>query len=607
MRRARALFICLLSGLMAVSASQSAILKATVTSVQGNTIETDAGSEKGIKLGDQGRVYYVVQIEGKEKAIYVAKFKITRLSEKSSVGQVEEKTTELKPGYFVEISSVLEGELEIRSEPSGAMVSVDGKEARKTPLILSRIRPGQHQVRVFHEGYEPYEERVGVSEGERKQIFASLKKVTGNLLVRSEPPGASISIDGKPVGVGPYEGKDLSPGKHKVRVVKEGYEPWEAEQKVEAGKSVEVVSRLKTIEGSLEISSEPSGAGVSLDGKAAGYAPLTLFQIPYGAHLIRVDREGYEPHEEKVQVKDSQKARIHVALKKRVGELRVETEPPEARVYLDGKSAGVSPYEGKDLSPGPVKIRVMKEGYETWERDVKIEPGKRVEVLANLKEKKVVVSPPPPTPPSPPPVAKPVVPKEKEVKPEESRKISKETDLSKMRCDAPIWKTGDKWHYRTPGRGNTWVQEVVEVRKDVYILKTPGFKELLAYDKKKMNVVYTIGRDKAEKKVTDVFRFFDFPFFVGKKWVVRAGKGSSAISNEFEVEGVEDLQTPAGGFMTFRIHLKQTNLSSNKTGLVRYWYSPEVGHSVKRAIDKSGYWAKVPWLADFEIVGYELK
>jgi hypothetical protein len=434
-----------------------------------------------------------------------------------------------------------------------------------------------------------------------------LKRVISSLVVRSEPPGASISIDGKPVGVGPYEGKDLSPGKYKIRVLKEGYEPWEAEQKVEAGKSVEVVSKLKAIEGSLEISSEPSGARVYFNGNPAGDTPLTLLQIPYGFHLIRVDREGYEPHEEQVQVKDSQKARILVALKKRAGELRVETEPPGAQVYLNGKSAGVSPYEGKDLSPGPVKIRVMKEGYETWERDVKVEPGKRLEVLANMKEKKVMAPPPPPTPP-PPPAAKPVAPKEKEVKPEESPKISKETDLSKMRCDAPVWKVGNKWYFRNPGRGNTWVYEVIEVKKDVYILIIAGRKDLLAFDKKTLNVVYSIDTDKKETKITnDPFRFLNFPLFVGKKWVVNTKEGSSSFSGEFKVEGAEEVQTPAGRFMAFRIQLKQTNLSSKRTGWIRYWYSPEVGQRVKQEVEKSGYWSRIARIVDFEITGYELK
>ena len=94
-----------------------------------------------------------------------------------------------------------------------------------------------------------------------------------------------------------------------------------------------------------------------------------------------------------------------------------------------------------------------------------------------------------------------------------------------------------------------------------------------------MNVVYLIGPDRKETKITndkDPFRFLNFPLFVGKKWVVHSKEGSSSFSGEFQVEGVEEVQTPAGRFMTFRIHLKQTNLSSKRaagfgTGTLRRW------------------------------------
>lgn len=59
--------------------------------------------------------------------------------------------------------------------------------------------------------------------------------------------------------------------------------------------------------------------------------------------------------------------------------------------------------------------------------------------------------------------------------------------------------------------------------------------------------------------------------------------------------------------MAFRIYFKQTNLRSKKMGWVRYWYSPEVGQRVKQEVEKSGYWAKITWLGDSEIIAYELK
>jgi hypothetical protein len=224
--------------------SQAGVVKGKVTSVRGNVLELDLGIEKGIQLGDSGKVYYNVLIERKEKPIFIARFKITHLSEKSSMAQVEEKTAEAKVGYLVEIV-FKEGELELRSDPPGAKVYVDGKEKGETPSVLSNVRLGGHVIRIAKEGYGPYEENVKVAEGERKKVTASLKKTTGALLVNTDPPGATIFIDGKPVGVSPYEGKDLFSGTHRIRVVKEDYETWERDVVVEAGKGVEVFTMLR--------------------------------------------------------------------------------------------------------------------------------------------------------------------------------------------------------------------------------------------------------------------------------------------------------------------------------------------------------------------------
>jgi len=226
------------------SSSPAGIVKGKVTSIRGNAMELDLGIEKGIQQGDSGKVYYNILIDGKEKPIFIAKFKITHLSEKSSMAQIQEKTGEVKVGYWVEIA-VKEGELELRSDPPGAKVYVDGKEKGETPSFLSNVRLGEHVILIVKEGYEPYEEQVKVIEGERKKISVSLKRLVGILFVNTVPPGANIFIDGKSVGLSPYEGKDLSSGTHRVRVVKEGYETWGKDVVVEAGKGLQVFAMLR--------------------------------------------------------------------------------------------------------------------------------------------------------------------------------------------------------------------------------------------------------------------------------------------------------------------------------------------------------------------------
>ena len=234
----------LLSFLLVPFSSQAGVVRGKVTSIQGNMMELDLGIEKGIQPEDSGRVCYNILIQGKEKAIFIAKFKITHVSDKSSVAKIQEKTAEIKVGHLVEIS-FKGGELELISDPSGGKVYVDGKEKGETPAVLSDVSSGGHVIRIVKQGYEPYEEQVNVVEGERKKVSASLTVSVGSLLINTDPPGANIFIDEKSVGVSPYDGRNLSPGTHRVRVIKEGYDNWEQYIDVEAGRRVKVFAMLR--------------------------------------------------------------------------------------------------------------------------------------------------------------------------------------------------------------------------------------------------------------------------------------------------------------------------------------------------------------------------
>lgn len=434
--------------------SQAGVVKGKVTSTRGNVMELDLGIEKGIQQGDSGKVYYNILIDGKEKPIFIAKFKITQLLEKSSIAQIEEKTNDVRVGYLVEII-FKEGALEVRSEPPGAKVYVDGKEVGETPADLSNIRAGGHMVRIGKEGYESHEEQVKVVEGERRKVSISLKKVVGGFLVNTDPPGATILIEGKPVGV--------------------------------------------------------------------------------------------------------------------------------------------SPYEVKDLSPGSYKIKLMKEGYETWEKDVAVEAGKRLELQTMLREKKKAVT---------------------VFSPETKTEVPKVTprfDFSQKGCEAPIWNIGDKWTYKR-GPGEVWTHNVLDSKENVFILDTPGVPgapniKAYAYDKKTLNMVFRIDKDgRRVENTNDPFKnLYNFPLVIGKKWTYKTSWESYHLQNDFQVEGVEELETVAGKFMTYKIYYKQSVSPGSAAGWVRYWYSPEAKFWVKREFDKSSFWKSQGWAKDAELISYHLK
>ena len=179
--------LALLISLGSPSFSASALV-GKVTSVEGQYVELDIGANQGIIVGDIGRVYYTVKIQGKDRPIYVAKIKVTHISQRSCMAQIDVRTGDVKAGLSAEI---------IRA---------------------------------------------------------------GDLEVTSAPPGASVHINGKPVGVTPYEGKNYSPGPYKIRVEKEGYEAWEKQITVEVGRTNQILADLAVLKvGELEVKSEPSG------------------------------------------------------------------------------------------------------------------------------------------------------------------------------------------------------------------------------------------------------------------------------------------------------------------------------------------------------------
>lgn len=119
------------------------------------------------------------------------------------------------------------GPLEIRSEPSGARVLLDGKEVGTTPLTLPRVTPGRHRVRVSAapESYEPFRTEV-IVERERgaPPLFARLERREADLVVTTQPPGATVSIDGKTLGTTTFKARLLG-GSHRLQVSLPGYMP----------------------------------------------------------------------------------------------------------------------------------------------------------------------------------------------------------------------------------------------------------------------------------------------------------------------------------------------------------------------------------------------
>jgi sulfatase modifying factor 1 len=167
-------FICL--ALILPSLSPAEGIRGKVTSVQRDVIKLDKGTDDGIQTGDSGRVFYIIKVGEREKAIYIAKFTITQAKEDLATAKITEKTGEVKVGFLVEVD-VKGGGLVIQTEPVGAAILINGKSVGVSPYEEKEVSPGSYQIRIVKEGYEAWDREVAIRLGKREEVFAQLKKL----------------------------------------------------------------------------------------------------------------------------------------------------------------------------------------------------------------------------------------------------------------------------------------------------------------------------------------------------------------------------------------------------------------------------------------------
>jgi hypothetical protein len=137
--------------------------------------------------------------------------------------------------------------------------------------------------------------------------------------------------------------------------------------------------------GKLTVDSHPGGIAVSVDGLERGKTPLTITLDP-GPHKLSLRRGSQErviPFSLAGGAELAQYVELPVDAPPAAGKITVATDPPGARVRIDGENRGVSPLTVADLVPSEHKVMVTTENGSS-ERSVLVEPGATVSVVFSL-------------------------------------------------------------------------------------------------------------------------------------------------------------------------------------------------------------------------------
>jgi hypothetical protein len=85
------------------------------------------------------------------------------------------------------------------------------------------VRVGKHKVVLSHKDYQAVEREVTIEYEQLARLEAELSPRPGRLVVTSTPGQAEVWAGDRKLGVTVWAG-ELPPGKHRIRVAKDGYE-----------------------------------------------------------------------------------------------------------------------------------------------------------------------------------------------------------------------------------------------------------------------------------------------------------------------------------------------------------------------------------------------
>lgn len=193
------------------------------------------------------------------------------------------------------------GGLKVTSDPIGAEVWLlspdsESEEAEKvgtTPLNLSGLPVGKHQIELRYGDWSPIRRTVEVADGVTEDLEFSWERALVSF--ESDPPGAAVFQGSRRLGNGrevtPFRA-ELPEGEYRFSAQHEKLGGVQRIARIDAEAGSNVVD-FEFAYGSVSLTSEPAGVAVLSNGVPIGRTPLTLPVVPPGSYSYVLSKERY--------------------------------------------------------------------------------------------------------------------------------------------------------------------------------------------------------------------------------------------------------------------------------------------------------------------------
>jgi hypothetical protein len=222
----------------------------------------------------------------------------------------------------VEPEAAKTGSVLVTSVPPGGNILLDGRDThRKTPAEVDGIPLNTpHRITVRSANYRTSPEHVTVTildPTRRSDVQFKLTPIPMRAFrIETIPAGASVALNGNPLqSQTPLTLDPIPYGQTaSVSVMLAGYFP--TSFRIDSRADTATVTSVKLQPArEIDFDSEPPGAVVSIDGEVRGRTPVAFVQVPARGRIrLRIERAGYKPYNERVDVERLPQGGLRVKL-----------------------------------------------------------------------------------------------------------------------------------------------------------------------------------------------------------------------------------------------------------------------------------------------------
>lgn len=192
----------------------------------------------------------------------------------------------------------INGQINIATQPSGALISLNNQPIGTSPLLLKKTG-GEYSITISHADYQSITENIEITNTDNiiKRNYRLAPK-SAYVSLRLSPPGGVVLLNGKRITKPDAKLAMTARVKNIISYHKAGYFSQQQSLKLEPEQLQSLSFHLKAETGKVDVRSKPA-ATILVDGKAMGKTPqlLTLSALP---HRIELRRKGYRSYRKNI-------------------------------------------------------------------------------------------------------------------------------------------------------------------------------------------------------------------------------------------------------------------------------------------------------------------